>query len=1031
MLNAIIKYSLANRLLVLCLAAMLMGGGLWLSQNIDVDVFPDLTAPSVTIMTETHGLTAEETEKLVTYKIETALNGAPNVARIRSSSMAELSTVWVEFDWGTEIYLARQVINERLGTLSSELPLGVPPPTMLPIASIMGEIQMVGISADSTSNMELRTLVDWNLRPTLQAIKGVAKVVTYGGDFKEYQILASPSKMKYHNISLMELKKAVEDLNKNASGGFVEQYGQQYLISLSARIKNIKEIEEALVKMQGDIPVRIGDVATVKIAAAQKVGEASLNGKNALIVTILKQPETNTLELTKRLDACFDNLEKTLPADVKINREVFKQANFIESSVDNLQKSLMEGVLFVIIILFIFLMEWRTTLISVMTIPISIFASLLVLHFMGLSINTMTLGGLAIAVGVLVDDAIIDVENVHKRLRQNAQLPEADRIDKMKIVYDATFEVRSSILNSSLIIIAAFMPLFFLSGIEGRLLQPLGIAFLVSIIASLVVALTVTPVLCTILLKSKYKPEAVAKTYQSFVTRYLLKGYERLLPSTMRYAYPVIGSSIGLFLISALMMWGMGRSFLPEFNEGSFTISAVATQGTSLEETNRIGLELEKVLLTVPEIKLVGRRTGRAPLDEHAQSIYASEIEVPLTKSKRTKEQILTEIREKTSNIQGVVINIGQPISHRIDHILSGTRSNIAVKIFGDDLTQLFKLGNEIKTQIETVEGAVDVNLDQQVEIPQIFIYPKPEMLARQGISTEALAHFIEVALGGEVLSQIYEGQRSFDLRLRMESSARNEIEKLKLLTIDNYKGEKIPLEEVASVVSGSTPERINREKVKRKLVVAANVADRDLKSVVTDIQKQINKNVKLPEGYFIEYGGQFESAERATQMLTIASVLALLIIFLLIYKEFGEWMLSLIVFANLPLALIGGAFIVYFGTNILSIASAIGFISLFGIATRNGMLLVSRYQALMEEGRDLKTAIIEGSLDRLNPILMTALTTVLALVPLVMAADEAGNEIQSPMALVILGGLISSTLLNLLVIPSTFYLLKSKNKTV
>lgn len=1025
MLNAIIKYALGNRLIVLSLAALIIVAGLWQTQQIDVDVFPDLTAPTVTVMTEAHGMSAEETERLVTIKLETALNGAPNVRRIRSSSIAGLSTVWVEFEWGVDIYRARQIVNERLST--TELPKDVDTPIMAPITSIMGEVQMVAITADTTNNMDLRTLADWYIKPAVLAVEGVAKVIIYGGDLKEYQVLASPSKMKYHKVSLSELYTAINNLNHNASGGFIEQYGQQYLISSKGRIKNLTEIEEAFLKMDGDVAVRIGDVAEVQIHPAPKVGEGSVNGKNALILTILKQPGVNTLKLTENLEKTFDNLAKNLPADVKLDDSLFKQANFISTSIENLKQVLLEGIVFVIIILFLFLMEWRTTLISVLTIPLSIFASLLALHFLGFSINTMTLGGLAIAVGVLVDDAVIDVENVYKRLRQNAQLPTAQQETKLAIIYTATFEVRSSILNSSLIIIASFLPLFFLSGVEGRLLQPLGIAFLVSIVASLFVAVAITPVLCSVLLKYNYKEKEIQKTYNSFITQSLLAVYKRVLPLSLKGSYLVLLSAVILLIGAIVTLTTLGRSFLPEFNEGAFTISAVAPPGTSLSQSNEIGLKLEEALLTVPEIQLVGRRTGRAPLDEHSQSVYASEIETPLVMGERPKSAIIADIRSKIGNFSGVNVNIGQPLSHRIDHMLSGTRSSIAIKLFGDDLTKLFQTSSQIKNLVETVEGAVDVNMEQQIEIPQIHIYPKKEILARQGISIEEFSDFVEIAIGGKVISQVYEGQQSFNLILRMEESARDQLEKLEGLAIDNYKGEKVPFGQVARIVSTSSPERINREKVKRKMVVSCNVAERDLQSVVEDIQQVINEQIVLAEGYYIEYGGQFESAQNATQMLLVTSLLALVIILVLLYKEFKEAWLSLIILLNLPLAMIGGVFMIYFDSGIISIASTIGFISLFGVATRNGMLLISRYQTLLEEGHSLWDAIVEGSLDRLNPILMTALTTGLALIPLVLAGGQPGNEIQSPMAVVILGGLLSSTLLNLVVIPSSFYLLKRR----
>lgn len=1027
MLNIIIKNALHNRTVVLVIAVLLMLAGGWVTTQVDVDVFPDLTAPTVTVMTEAHGMSAEEMERLVTFKLETALNGAPNVRRIRSTSSSELSSVIVEFDWGTDIYRARQIVNERLGTVQSDLPDNVKPPVMAPIASIMGEIQMIGMSSDSLSGIEMNTLANWYIKPRLLAVEGVAKVIIYGGQEKEYQVLASPAKMKLHHVSLEELYDAISQLNHNASGGYLEQYDKQYLISGKGRIRSIQEIEEAFVKMEAEVAIRVGDLAEVKIGGAPQLGNASINGKDALTLTILKQPSANTLKLTQEIDKTIQEISKNLPADVKLNPELFKQGNFIENSITNLQRVLLEGIFFVILVLFLFLMEWRTTLISVITIPLSLLTSILVLYWMGFSINTMTLGGLAIAVGVLVDDAIVDVENVYKRLRQNAILPLAQQQDKLTIIYEATFEVRSSILNSSLIIIASFLPLFFLSGVEGRLLQPLGIAFLVVIVVSLLVAVAITPALCSLLLKTDTKEAESQEIKYNIVIRSLMRVYDKVLKTSLNSSYLVLVVAFVLLVISMITMSGLGRSFLPDFNEGSLTISVVVPPETSLTETNKIGRKVEQLLLQIPEIDLVGRRTGRASMDEHAQSHYASEIEVPLNMKERSKNEVLAEIRATIGKLPGVTINIGQPISHRIDHMISGTRSNVAIKLFGEDLTKMFQIGNEIKQNISSIEGIVDVSLDQKTEIPHIYIYPKQEMLARSGISIEQFANFIDIAIGGKTVVQVYENQRSFDLVLRLEERARDKIEKLEHLLIENFEGDKIPFGKVARIVSNSSPERISRENVHRKLVIATNVANRDLKSAVEEIQATITKTIELPEGYHIEYGGQFENEQKATSMLLLTSFFALFIIFFLILREFKEFWLSIIILTNLPLALIGGIFMIYFGSGIISIASTIGFISLFGIATRNGMLLISRYQVLLEEGRNLKDAIVEGSLDRLNPILMTATTTGLALIPLIMAGGQAGNEIQSPMAVVIVGGLVSSTLLNLVVVPCTFYLLKRK----
>lgn len=1030
MLNILIKNALQNRFTVLVVAFLLLLLGGWVSTQVEVDVFPDLTAPTVTVMTEAHGMSAEEMERLVTFQLESALNGAPAIRRIRSSSAAGLSTIWVEFDWGTDIYRARQIVNERLNAAQSRLPSNSEAPVMAPIASIMGEIQMIGLSSDSLSGMELHDLANWYIKPRLLAVEGIAKVVIYGGEEKEYQVLADPARLKFHHVSLHELQEALEQLNHNASGGYLEQHGKQYLLSAKGRIQSLEQIEKALVKMDGHIAVRVADVATVQIGAAPKQGNASINGKDALTITLLKQPDANTLALTEAVEKALEELAYNLPERVQLNPELFKQGDFIETSIDNLQGVLIEGIFFVVVVLFLFLMEWRTTLISVLTIPLSLLVSILVLYGFDFSINTMTLGGLAIAVGVLVDDAIVDVENVYKRLRQNAILPQELQKDKLTIIYEATFEVRASILNSSLIIMASFMPLFFLDGVEGRLLQPLGWAFLIVIAVSLLVAVAITPALCSILLQPKAKDLAQQEVQYTWLIRNLMRAYNRVLRSSLKHIPWILGSSVVLLVVALLVLSQLGRSFLPDFNEGSLTISVVMPPETSLTVTNEINSQIEAVLLELPEIDLVGRRTGRASMDEHAQSHYASEIEVPLVMKERDKAAVLADIRERVQDF-GVTINIGQPISHRIDHMISGTRSNIALKLFGEDLTVLNQLGHQIKQEIQGIEGVVDVNLDQKTEIPHLYIYPKTELLARSGITIAEFAEFVEVALGGKTVLQVYENQRSYNLKLRLQESSRDQIEDLQQLTIENYEGMPIPFSKVARIVSSSSPERINREKVRRQLVIAANVADRDLRSVVQDIKERVRTNIQLPESYHLEYSGQFENEEKATSRLLATSVLALCLIFFLLWKEFRDLKLAAIILLNLPLALIGGVFMIYSSSGILSIASTIGFISLFGIATRNGMLLIARYQVLLEEGMPLKKAIIEGSLDRLNPILMTATTTALALIPLLLASGQAGNEIQSPMAWVIVGGLISSTLLNLLVVPCTFYLLRRKDTSL
>lgn len=1025
MLNILIKNALQNRFVVLIFAFVLLLIGTWTTTQVDVDVFPDLTAPTVTVMTEAHGMSAEEIERLVTFPLESVLNGAPDVRRIRSSSTAGLSTIWVEFDWGTDIYRARQIVNERLNAAQSRLPNNSDAPVMAPIASIMGEIQMIALSSDSLSSIALHDLANWYIKPRLLAVEGIAKIVIYGGSEKEYQVLADPARLKFHHVSLDELHKALQQLNHNASGGYLEQHGKQYLISAKGRVRSLKDIETALVKMDGHIAVRVADVATVQIGAAPKQGNASINGKDAITITLLKQPQANTLALTKAVDQALEDLADNLPKDVVLNPNLFKQGNFIATSINNLQQVLLEGIFFVILILFLFLMEWRTTLISVLTIPLSLLVSILVLYGFDFSINTMTLGGLAIAVGVLVDDAIVDVENVYKRLRQNAILPLEQQKNKLDIIYEATFEVRASILNSSLIIMVSFVPLFFLDGVEGRLLQPLGWAFLIVIGVSLLVAVAVTPALCSILLQPKAQDLEQQAVQHTWLIKQLMAVYRRVLNKSLQRIPWVLSIAVVLLCTALLTLSQLGRSFLPDFNEGSLTISVVVPPETSLTATNLINRQIETLLLELPEIQLVGRRTGRASMDEHAQSHYASEIEVPLHMQARNKAAVLAEIRQKIGNIPGVTINIGQPISHRIDHMISGTRSNIALKLFGEDLTTLQQLGHQIKQVIQPIEGVVDVTLDQKTEIPHLYIYPKIELLARSGITIAEFSEFVEVALGGKTVLQVYENQRSYNLKLRLQKSSRDEIEDLQQLTIENYEGMPIPFAKVAHIVSSSSPERINRENVRRQLVIAANVADRDLRSVVQEIKQRIQERVELPDSYYLEYSGQFENEEQATNRLLLTSVLALCVILFLLWREFRAIKVAAIILLNLPLALIGGVFMIYLSSGILSIASTIGFISLFGIATRNGMLLIARYQVLLTDGADLKTAIMEGSIDRLNPILMTATTTALALIPLLLASGQAGNEIQSPMAWVIVGGLISSTLLNLLVIPCTFYLLK------
>jgi CzcA family heavy metal efflux pump len=1035
MLNKIIQYSLHNRLMIIVASALLLIAGVYTASKMEVDVFPDLTAPTVVVLTEAHGMAPEEVEKLVSFQIETSVNGATNVRRVRSSSAAGISIVWVEFNWGMDIFKARQIVNEKLITIKEKLPQGVGNPTLAPQSSIMGEIMLISLSSDSTSPMDLRTIADWDIRPRLLATGGVSNVIVIGGEYKQYQILASPQKMKYYNITLEELLKASKESNLNSSGGFLNEFGSEFIVRGIGRSNNAQEIGNTVIKTVNNVPIKIEDVAEIKIGGAiPKIGDGSLKANSAIIMTVAKQPNTNTLELTEKIDKAILEITKTLPADIKINTKIFRQADFIQASISNIQKALIEGSIFVVIIMFLFLMNFRTTAISLVAIPLSLIVSIISLKFLGLTINTMSLGGMAIAIGSLVDDAVIVVENVFKRLKQNAQKPNKEKESNVKVIFNASKEIIASILNATLIIIVAFIPLFFLGGMEGRMLQPLGISFIVSLFASLIVAVTLTPVLCSLMLPNEIKLLKQAKG--SWLERFLNKHYHSALEKVMKVKKVVIGVSIVLFLAVTFVIFGLGRSFLPEFNEGTLTIAAVSLPGISLEESNKIGSRIENILLSLPEISITSRRTGRAELDEHAQGVNAAEIDAPFVLTGRSREDFMADVREKLSAVSEANITIGQPIGHRIDHMLSGTRANIAIKLFGTDLNKMFSLANQIQTNIEDIEGLVDISVEQQVEIPQIQIKAKRDMLAKYGISIGKFAEFIDVAFAGEKVSQVFESNKSFDLILRFNDENRGKIENIKNALIDANVSEtrqntklKIPLHYVADIVSMTGPNTINRENVQRKIVVSANVVDADLRSIVNQIKERINNNIDLPEGYHIQYGGQFESEEKASKILFFTSIMALFVIFLLLYQEFKNVKMASIILLNLPLALIGGVLSIWFTSGIISIPSIIGFITLFGIATRNGILLVSRYQALREQGINLYDTVINGSLDRLNPILMTALTTALALIPLALTGDLPGNEIQSPMAKVILGGLLSSTLLNIFIVPVVYYITNLKTE--
>lgn len=1026
MLNKIIYYSLHNRLVILVCALLLMIWGTYTAFNTDVDVFPDLNAPTVVIMTEANGMAPEEVERLVTFPVETAVNGAMDVRRVRSSSTTGFSVVWVEFDWGTDIYRARQIVSEKLAVLGESLPENVGKPTLGPQSSILGEMMILGLTADSTSLLDLRTIADWTIRPRLLSTGGVAQVAVIGGDIKEYQILLDPARMKHHGVGLNEVLDVCRNMNRNANGGVLYEFSNEYIIRGVLSTSKAEEIAQGVVKTVNEYPVTLGDIATVKIGGkSPKLGTASERTKPAVLITVTKQPDTSTEKLTEKLDEIVVDLRKNLPADVHVSTDIFRQSHFIDNSINNVKKSLFEGSFFVVIVLFLFLMNIRTTVISLVALPLSLLVSIIVLHYMGLTINTMSLGGMAIAIGSLVDDAIVDVENVYKRIRENRLLPPDQQRSTLEVVYDASREVRMPILNSTLIIVVSFVPLFFLSGMEGRMLVPLGIAFIVALFASTVVALTLTPVLCSYLLNRK--ATGMKELREAWIARKLKVVYKRALELALAYQKWVLGTTIALFVVALVIFFHLGRSFLPPFNEGSFTINVSSLPGISLDESDQIGRRAEALLLQVPEIKTVARKTGRAELDEHALGVNVSEIEAPFELQDRSRDEVMNDVRKKLSTISGANIEIGQPISHRIDAMLSGTEANIAIKLFGTDLNLMFTVGNQIKAAIQTIPGLVDLKVEQQIERPQLTITPKRELLAKYGIPLPEFEEYINVMLGGEAVSQVYDDGKSFDLTVKTSDASRATIDDISNLMIDAA-GQKVPLSYVADIRSVTGPNTINRENVQRKIVISANVSERDLRSVVNEIQDRVEANIRLPEGYHIEYGGQFESEAAASRTLLLTSLMSLLVIFMLLYNEFKDVKESGVILLNLPLALIGGVIILWLTSGEISIPAIIGFISLFGIATRNGMLLISHYTHLRGEGMGLRESVIQGSLDRLNPILMTALSSALALIPLALNGDLPGNEIQSPMATVILGGLLTSTFLNGFIIPIV-YLIMNKNK--
>ncbi|PKD43725.1 efflux RND transporter permease subunit [Rhodohalobacter barkolensis] len=1017
MLDSLIRGSIRHRLVVLVSSLVILVAGIYIVQKMPVDVFPDLTAPTVTVMTEAHGMASEEVERLITLPVETAVNGATGVRRVRSSTSMGISIVWVEFEWGTDIFQARQIVNEKLKMAAGNLPEQVEPPVMAPISSIMGEIMLVSVNSDQHSELDVRTAADWEIRRRLLAIPGVAQVIPIGGGKKQYQVRVHPDRLKEYNVTLNQVLDAAEYSNENFSGGFFNQHSQEFTIRGIGRAYAVEDLEQAVITERNNIPITIGDVATVEIAAAQKIGDASVNAEPATIISVQKQPGANTLELTQRIDETMAQIEQTLPDGFTINTKLFRQADFIDLAIDNVVEALRDGAFLVIVILFLFLANYRTTLISLTAIPLSLVFAVFVLEFFDVTINTMTLGGMAIAIGVIVDDAIIDVENAFRRLRENHQLPAAQQQSAFDVVFESSKEIRTSIINATLIIIIAFVPLFFLSGIEGRLLQPLGLAYIVSIGASLLIAMTVTPALCYYLLPNQ---AAKGKLEESWFTGKLKAGYEKVLDFVLRFRKSVLAGALLLFLTTLIVLPFLGRSFLPEFNEGTLVVTAVTIPGTSLDESNEIGNQVERILLDHPAVTSTSRRTGRAELDEHAQGPNSSEIDARLDLPEgMTKEEALADLREDLTVVPGTNISIGQPISHRIDHMLSGTQANIAVKIFGPDLFRLRAMAEEVRGQMEPVDGIVDLSIEQQQNVPQIQIRPNRRSLARHGMSIRDLSELVDVAFAGEVVSQIQEGDQMFDLLVRFDENHRGSIEAIQNATFNLENGTIVPLAELATIKSRSGPNTISRENVQRAITVSANVAGRDLRGTVDEIRSNVSENITLQQGYFVEYGGQFESEARATNIILLLSIFSILGIYLLLFLEFGSLKTALVVMVNLPFALIGGIYMVLFTGGIVTIASLVGFITLFGIATRNGILMVSHYQYLRKEGKEFIQAIRQGAMERLNPILMTALTAGLALIPLAIAVGEPGNEIQSPMAQVILGGLLSATMLNMVVIPA------------
>jgi CzcA family heavy metal efflux pump len=1017
MIDALIRWSLGHRTLVVALAAGCLLWGGWTASRIPLDVLPDLTAPTVTILAEAPGMDPLEIESLATFPIESALNGAAGVRRVRSATAVGVAVVWVEFDWGQDINRARQTVTEKLTLVSGALPPDVEPPFLAPVSSIMGEVLFVDLESDRHSPLELRTVAETVVRRRLLGVPGVSQVIATGGEQKQYEVVLEPTRLVSHQVTLEEVEEALTAANRNATAGFQVAEGQEYLVRGIGRLGDIDAIAAVSVKTTDGIPVLVRDVGTVREGAAIKRGDGSHNARPAVIIGIQKQPAVNTLDLTAQIDATLDDIQRALPEGMQIHRDLFRQADFIEQSLNNLFIRLLEGAGLVVLVVVLFLMNGRAALITILALPLSLVAAVIVMNRFGLTINAMSLGGLAIAIGELVDDAIIDVENVSRRLRENVALPQGERRPVLDVVYRASTEIRGSVVFATVIVGLVFLPLFTLGSVEGRLLRPLGFAYVVALVASLLVALTVTPVLCSWLLP---KSKTIASPHEPRWTGWLKADYESRLRRALPWWRTIITASVALFAAAVIGIAAAGRSFLPEFNEGALTVSAVTIPGASLEDSNALGSALERLMLSVPEVTSTARRTGRAELDEHVQGVESAEIDVRLTMKDRPRETVLEQLREKVSLLPGTNVTIGQPISHRIDHMLSGTRANIAVKIFGDDLQVLRQLATQVQAEMAQVPGVVDLSTEAQADIPTLQVRIDPGAAARHGLETGAVAEMLQTARVGHTVGRILEGQIAFPLVVRYAHDESTDLEAVGGTQIQTPDRRQIPLSSVATIQRDRGPNFVMRENVQRRIVVQSNVSGRDLRSVVNGIQRRVAQNIRMPQGYHVEYGGQFESEAQASQQLLWLSLGVIVAIFFILSSAFSSSRDALLIMVNLPLALIGGVIGVYLSGGVLSVASIVGFITLFGIATRNGIMLVSHIRHLQEHESvtDFRAAVTRGATERLVPILMTALAAGLALVPIALSAGEPGSEIQAPMAMVIMFGLLSSTALNMVVVP-------------